>query len=74
MARKSLVDATFPALRSSAVLGRCTHGRNWGYITECCEAVATHVVPAYPDRFACEGHAVDDCWVRLEDACRLNPG
>jgi hypothetical protein len=37
----------------------CTHGRNWGFISETCEAKAEYYRKQYPDRLACRYHAFE---------------
>lgn len=39
--------------------GLCTHGRNWGFMSEVCGAEATHQRRGFPEKLACWFHAFD---------------
>jgi hypothetical protein len=58
VSRRPLLQAEPPGLK--AAFGKCTHGKNWGFMGERCEAAAEFVRDGFPDRFACGFHANDD--------------
>lgn len=47
--------------------GKCTHGRNWGFVNEVCYTEATHERRGFPEHLACEWHAFEGKYASKDD-------